>query len=45
MNFLNIVGHVRVINASLPLMAARYRAAWQKLQSAPERNPTPTKSA
>lgn len=41
-NFLNIVGNVRVINASLTVMAARYREAWKQLQSAPERNPTPT---
>ena len=32
-NFLNIVGHVRVINASLTVMAARYRAAWKQLQT------------
>lgn len=41
-NFLNIVGNVRVINASLAVMAARYRDAWKHVQSSPERNPTPT---
>ncbi len=34
-NFLNIVGNVRVINTSLAVMAARYRDAWKQLQAAP----------
>lgn len=32
-NFLNVVGHVRVISASLDVMAARYRAAWGQIRS------------
>ncbi|MBS0188384.1 MAG: HIT domain-containing protein [Planctomycetes bacterium] len=27
-NFLHVVGHIRVISSSLDVMAARYRAAW-----------------
>lgn len=30
-NFLNVVGHVRVINASLGVMAGRYRDAWKAI--------------
>lgn len=33
-NFLNIVGHVRVINTSLSAMASRYRTAWEQVRKA-----------
>ncbi|MBS0190725.1 MAG: HIT domain-containing protein [Phycisphaerales bacterium] len=32
-NFINIVGGVRVISASLAVMASRYRAAWETLRA------------
>ncbi len=31
-NFINVVGGVRVISASLDVMASRYRAAWEQLR-------------
>lgn len=31
-NFLNVVGQVRVISASLEVMAARYRTAWDQIR-------------
>lgn len=35
-NFLNVVGQVRVISSSLEIMAARYRGAWSKIVSTPK---------
>ncbi|MGH7244919.1 MAG: HIT domain-containing protein [Phycisphaerales bacterium] len=34
-NFVNIVGSVRIISASLSVMAARYRNAWEQIRSTP----------
>lgn len=31
-NFINVVGEVRIISASLDVMAARYRAAWKSMR-------------
>ncbi|HEX8876539.1 MAG TPA: HIT domain-containing protein [Phycisphaerales bacterium] len=32
-NFINVVGEVRIISASLDVMAARYRAAWNAMHA------------